>query len=144
MCHLVLLFFIVKGRGLPQHSHHLKLNKEEFRYPPRLLADNTLEIIQDLRNANASLSVAVNFVYKNTGLMLTRDNVHFLSGLCADIEVMEELDPTERMIAHLEHKKFNHIIFYQNKEDKLLYNDVNPGDSMHRMRFYLFPALPTH
>jgi len=109
-------FFMVKGRGSPQHSHHPKLNEEEFRYPPMLLANNTLEVIQDLRNANASLGVAVNFVYKNTRQMLTRNNVYFLSGLCADlsitIEGMEELDLPEQMIAHLEHKKFNHIILY--------------------------------
>jgi len=97
--------------------HHPKLNEEEFRYSPRLLADNTLvEVIQDLRNANASLGVAANFVYIITGQMLTRNNVYFQSGLCADlsntIEGMEELDSTEQMIAHLEHKKFNHIILY--------------------------------
>jgi len=101
-----------------------------------LLANNTLRVIQDLRNANASLGVAANFVDKNIRRMLTRNNVYFLSVLCSDlsnIEGMEELDSTERMITHLEQKKFNHIILYQNNEDKQLYNDVNPGDSMHRI-----------
>jgi len=73
-------FLIVNGRGSPQHSHHPNLNDEEFRYPPRLLADDTLEVIQGLRNDNASLGVAVNFVYDNTGQMLTRNNVYFLIG----------------------------------------------------------------
>ena len=123
-------FFVVPGYGSNVHTHHVKLNTQEIKFPTSLLPQDTRDVLADLINTNANLGVVVNFVEKRTGHLITRQNVHWLAGICSSLESikgMEDKDSTEKMVLYLKEKNYDHMILYHKSNDKKLYNEMNPG-----------------
>ena len=96
------------------HSNHPKLSKEQIIFPSRLLNNETKAIIDKISKADGNHSTAANVVFRTTGVMLSRNNIHYVSGLCNELENLNGIrkKSTEKRIDYLKKKEFNHIVFY--------------------------------
>ena len=64
-------------------------------------------------------------VFHTTGVMLSRNNIHYLSGLCNDLEELDGItkkNSTEKMMHYLKRKKFNHMVLYHDGSHNQLMN----------------------
>ena len=68
-----------------------------------------------MSKADGSYSVAANVMFQKTGVMLSRNNIHYLSGLCNEVQNLhgtKEQNLTDKMIDYLKKKKYNHTVLY--------------------------------
>ena len=96
-------FYLAPKVGNRFHCNHPKLSKEQIIFPPRLLNKETKAIIDKISKADGSHNIAANVVFHTTGVMLSRNNIHYLSGLCNDLE---DLDGITKKIPHQENDAF--------------------------------------
>ena len=67
-------------------------------------------MIEKISKADGNHTIAANVVFHTTGIMLSNDNIAYLSGLCNDLEKIDKIkkqNSTEKMINYL---KKNYII----------------------------------
>ena len=92
-----------------------KLSKEQIIFPPRLLNNETKATIDKISKADGNHTIAANVVFHTTGVILSRNNIHYLSGSCNELENVDGVirkDSTEKMKNYLKKKEFNHMVLY--------------------------------
>ena len=94
-------------------------------FPPRLLNKETKSIIEKISKADGNHTIAANAVFHTTGIMLSKHNIAYFSGLCGELKQLDHRkvqNPTELMINYLRRKKYNHMeLYYDGKHNKLLH-----------------------
>ena len=100
-----------------------------------MLNKETKAIIDKISKADGSHNIAANVVFHTTGVMLSRNNIHYLSGLCNDLEELDGItkkNSTEKMMHYLKRKKFNHMVLYHDGKHNELLN-ICDNSSTQRM-----------
>ena len=118
-------FFLAPRVGYPQHCFHSKLTNDQIVFPPRLLNKETRSMIEKISKADGNHTIAANVVFHTTGIMLSNDNIAYLSGLCNDLEKIDKIkkqNSTEKMINYLKKKKYNHMVLYHDGKKNQLIN----------------------
>ena len=54
-------------------------------FQPRLLNKETKSIIEKISKADGDHTIAANVVFHTTGIMLSKHNIAYLSGLCGEL-----------------------------------------------------------
>ena len=78
-------FFLAPRVGNSQHRFHSKPTNDQIFFPPRLLNKETRSMIEKISKADGNHTIAANFVFHITGIMLSKENTAYLSGLCNGI-----------------------------------------------------------
>ena len=134
-------FFLAPKVGCKHHTFHPKLTDEQIVFPPRLLNKETKSIIEKISKSDGNHTIAANVVFHTTGIMLSKHNIAYLSGLCGDLQELDDLkdqNPTEKMINYLRRKKFNHMVLYHDGKNNELMNICDNSPQTQRMH------LPPH
>ena len=95
------------------HSNHPKITKEQIIFPPRLFNKEIKAIICKISKAGGNHNTARNVGFHTTGVMHSSNNIHYLSGLCNELENLDGIkakNSTEKMMDYLKKKKFNRIV----------------------------------
>ena len=82
-------------------------------------------MIEKISKADGNHTIAANVVFHTTGIMLSNDNIAYLSGLCNDLEKIDKIkkqNSTEKMINYLKKKKYNHMVLYHDGKKNQLIN----------------------
>ena len=61
-------------------------------------------MIEKISKADGNHTIAANFAFHTTSIMLSNDNIAFLSGLCDDLKKIDKIkrqNSTEKMINYL-------------------------------------------
>ena len=82
LCNIITWIFLAPRVGNPQHRFHSKLTNDQIFFPPRLLIIETRLMIEKISKADENHATAANVVFLTTGIMLSNDNITYLSGLC--------------------------------------------------------------
>ena len=85
------IFFLAPRVGNKRHLFHPKSNDEQIVYPPRLLNKETNSIIKKISKADSNHTITANVVFHKTGIMLSKHNVAYLSGLCGELQEMDDI-----------------------------------------------------
>ena len=112
-------FFLAPRVGNPQHCFHSKLTNDQIVFPPSLLNKETRSMIEKISKADGNHTIAANVVFHTTGIMLSNDNIAYLSGLCNDLEKIDKIkkqNSIEKIINYLKKKKYNHMVLYHNEK----------------------------
>ena len=85
-------------------------------------------MIEKISKADGNHTIAANVVFHTTGIMLSNDNIAYLSGLCNDLEKIDKINKqnsTEKMINYLK-KKYDHMVLYHDgkKINSLIFAEV--------------------
>ena len=108
-------FFLAPRVGCKNHTFHPKLTDEQIAFPPRLINKETKSIIGKISKPDGNHAIAANVVFHTTGIMLSRHNIAYLSGLCGNLQQLDDVkeqNPTEKMTNYLRRKKYNHMVLY--------------------------------
>ena len=92
-------FFLAPRVGSKYHSFHPKLNDEQIVFSPRLLNKETKSIIAKISKADGNHAIAANVVFHTTGIMLSKHDIAYLSGLCGELKQLDDIkeqNPTEK------------------------------------------------
>ena len=117
-------FYIVPGIGNVMHTNHPK-NKPDSEYislPSRFLYDNQKELICDVGNAHANLSVAVNMIWEKTKHVIDYNTVRYLHGLHngkEDVDGIEKKNSTHALISFLQKNNYKHMVLYDEGDSRL-------------------------
>ena len=72
--------------------------------PPRLLNKESKSLIEKISKADDIHTITASVVFDTTGIMLSKHNIAYLSGLCSELQEMDdkkEQNPKEKMINYL-------------------------------------------
>ena len=61
-------------------------------------------------------------MFHTTGVMLSKHNIAYLSGLCNEIQQRDAQITTEKMKNYLKRKKYNHMVLYHDGKHNELWN----------------------
>ena len=82
-------FYLAPKVGYQFHSNHSKLSKEQIIFPPCLLNNETKVITDKISIADGSHTIDANIVFHTIGVMLSRNNIHYISGLYSELENLD-------------------------------------------------------
>ena len=82
-------FFLAPRVENPQYRFHSKLRNNQIIFPPRLLNKVTRSMIEKISKADGNYTIAANVVFHTTGIMLSNDNIAYLSGLSNNLEKID-------------------------------------------------------
>ena len=119
--------------GNTYYSFHTLLTKEQIVFPPRLLNKDTRSIIDKISKADRNHTVAANFVFHKTDIMLLKHSIVYLSGHCNQLKKFDEIkeqNSTEKIINYLKGKKFNHMVLYHNRNYNQIMNNCQSDSRM--------------
>ena len=88
-------YFLAPRVGNKHRSFHPKLTEEQIVFQPRLLNKETKSIIEKVSKADGN----ANIVFHTTGIMLSKHNIAYLSGLCSELQELDDIkeqNPTEK------------------------------------------------
>ena len=68
------------------HSNHPKLTREQIIFPQHSLNKELKTIIDKISKADGNHTNAANVVFHTTGVILSGNNIHYLSCLCNELE----------------------------------------------------------
>ena len=97
-------FFLAPRVGNKHHLFHPKWNNEQIGFPPRLLNKENKSIIEKISKADGNHTITGNVVFHTTGIMLSKHNIAYLSGLCGELQELDDIkeqNPSEKMINYL-------------------------------------------
>ena len=80
-----LSFFLAPKVDNPQHQFHSMITNDQMISPPRLLNNEIRSMIEKISKAGGNHTIAANAVFHITGIMLSKENTAYLSGLCNGI-----------------------------------------------------------
>ena len=112
------------------------MTDEQIVFPPRLLNKETKSIIEKISKADGNHTITANVVFHTTGIMLSKHNIAYLSGLCGELQEMDDIkeqNPTEKMINYLRRKKYNHMVLYHDGKHNELLNICDNSSKIQRM-----------
>ena len=84
-------FFLAPRVGNPRHRFHSKLTNDQIVFPPRLLNKETRSMIEKISKPDENHTIAANVVFHTTGIMISNENIAYLSGLCNDLETIDKI-----------------------------------------------------
>ena len=79
-------YFLAPRVGNKHHTFHPKLNDEQIIFPQRILSKETESIIEKISKADGNHTIAANVVFHTTGIMLSKHNIAYVSGLYNELK----------------------------------------------------------
>ena len=73
------------------------MTEEQIVFPPSLPNKETKSIIEKISKADGNHIITANVVF-HTGIMLSKHNIAYLSGLCSELQQLDDIkeqNPTE-------------------------------------------------
>ena len=75
-----MIFFHASREGNPRYRFDSKLTNDQIEFPPSLLNKETRSLIEYISKDDGNHTIAENVVFHVTGIMLSNENIAYLSG----------------------------------------------------------------